>query len=81
MLEKSQAIDIFSQAGAILEGHFRLTSGRHSNQYMQMAQVLKYPAFTEQLARHLAEAFRDDGVELVVGPAMGGIVVAYEVAR
>ncbi|HCF50409.1 MAG TPA: orotate phosphoribosyltransferase [Syntrophomonas sp.] len=81
MLEKTQAIEIFSQAGALLEGHFRLTSGRHSNQYMQCAQVLKYPAFTEQLARHLAEVFKDDGVELVIGPAMGGIVVAYEVAR
>lgn len=81
MLEKSQAIQIFSDSGALLEGHFRLTSGRHSNQYMQCAQVLKYPVFTEQLARHLAEVFKDDGVELVVGPAMGGIVVAYEVAR
>lgn len=81
MLEKSQAIQIFSDSGALLEGHFRLTSGRHSNQYMQCAQVLKYPACTEQLAQHLAEVFKDDGVELVIGPAMGGIVVAYEVAR
>lgn len=81
MLEKSQAIQIFSDSGALLEGHFRLTSGRHSNQYMQCAQVLKYPACTELLAQHLAEVFKDDGVELVIGPAMGGIVVAYEVAR
>jgi len=81
MLEKEQAIQIFTQAGALLEGHFRLTSGRHSNQYMQCAQVLKYPAYTEELARHLAEVFKDDKVELVIGPAMGGIVVAYEVAR
>jgi len=64
-----------------MEGHFRLTSGRHSNQYMQCAQVLKFPGKTELLARHLAEAFKDDKVELVVGPAMGGIIVAYEVAR
>lgn len=81
MLAKEQALEIFTQAGALLEGHFRLTSGRHSNQYMQCAHVLKYPAFTEELARHLAEVFRDDGVEVVIGPAMGGIVVAYEVAR
>ena len=81
MLAKEQALQIFTQAGALLEGHFRLTSGRHSNQYMQCAQVLKYPAFTEELARHLAEVFKDDGVEVVIGPAMGGIVVAYEVAR
>ncbi|MGI6435655.1 MAG: orotate phosphoribosyltransferase [Syntrophomonadaceae bacterium] len=81
MLEKQQSIQIFSDAGALLKGHFSLTSGRHSNQYMQCAQVLKFPAYTEQLARHLAEVFRDEKVELVIGPAMGGIVVAYEVAR
>lgn len=81
MLDKSQAVEIFAKAGALLEGHFLLTSGRHSNQYMQCAQVLKYPDLTEQLARHLAEAFQEDQVDLVVGPAMGGIIVAYEVAR
>lgn len=81
MLNKEQATKIFSDSGALLEGHFRLTSGRHSNQYMQCAQVLKYPQYTEQLARHLADKFADDNVEMVVGPAMGGIIVAYEVAR
>jgi orotate phosphoribosyltransferase len=48
---------------------------------MQCAQVLKYPAYTEQLSRHLAEKFAGDNIELVVGPAMGGIIIAYEVAR
>ncbi|MGR6835673.1 orotate phosphoribosyltransferase [Syntrophomonas erecta] len=81
MLNREEAIKIFSDSGALLEGHFLLTSGRHSNQYMQCAQVLKYPAYTEKLARHLAESFQNDEVELVVGPAMGGIIVAYEVAR
>lgn len=81
MLDKNEAVAIFTEAGALLQGHFRLTSGRHSDQYMQCAQVLKYPDKTEQLARHLAEAFQDDAVELVVGPAMGGIIVSYEVAR
>lgn len=81
MLNKEEAVTIFTDSGALLNGHFRLTSGRHSNQYMQCAQVLQYPAYTEQLARHLADVFRDDQVELVMGPAMGGIVVAYEVAR
>lgn len=81
MLEKEQSTRIFLDSGALLEGHFRLTSGRHSNQYMQCAQVLKYPVYTERLARHLAEVFREAQVELVIGPAMGGIVVAYEVAR
>lgn len=81
MLSKEAAVKIFTESKALLAGHFRLTSGRHSNQYMQCAQVLQYPHFTEQLARHLADKFQDDNVELVVGPAMGGIIVAYEVAR
>ncbi|MGI5879784.1 MAG: orotate phosphoribosyltransferase [Syntrophomonadaceae bacterium] len=81
MLNHDEARQIFVDAQALLNGHFRLTSGRHSNQYMQCAQVLKYPHYTEQLARHLADCFLDDGVELVVGPAMGGIIVAYEVGR
>lgn len=81
MLDQNDATRIFSEAGALLTGHFRLTSGRHSNRYMQCAQVLQYPKYTEQLASHLAEQFAGDRIELVVGPAMGGIIVAYEVAR
>lgn len=81
MLNKEQAIEIFTDSGALMEGHFKLTSGRHSNRYMQCAQVLQYPQYTEKLAAHIVEKFKDDGIELVVGPAMGGIIVAYEVAR
>ncbi len=81
MLSREEAVKIFSDSGALMEGHFLLTSGRHSNQYMQCAQVLQYPAYTEQLARHIADKFEKDGIELVVGPAMGGIIVSYEVAR
>lgn len=81
MLTREEAIAIFDRSGALMEGHFKLTSGRHSNQYMQCAQVLKYPGYTEQLARDIVASFRDSGAELVIGPAMGGIIVAYEVAR
>lgn len=81
MLTKEAANKIFVDSKALLEGHFKLTSGRHSNQYMQCAQVLQYPQYTEQLAADLAEKFKDDNIELVVGPAMGGIIVAYEVGR
>lgn len=81
MLTRDEAVKIFSDSGALMQGHFLLTSGRHSNQYMQCAQVLQYPAYTEQLARHIADLFQNDGIELVVGPAMGGIIVSYEVAR
>lgn len=81
MLGKDEAVKIFTDSGALLNGHFRLTSGRHSSQYMQCAQVLKFPAYTERLSQHLASKFAGDGIELVAGPAMGGIIIAYEVAR
>jgi orotate phosphoribosyltransferase, Thermus family len=81
MLDKTEATSIFTRSGALMEGHFKLTSGRHSNRYMQCAQVLQYPAFTEQLAKHIAEKFADQKIDYVIGPAMGGIIVAYEVAR
>jgi orotate phosphoribosyltransferase len=81
MLSREEAIKIFTDSGALMEGHFLLTSGRHSNQYMQCAQVLQYPAYTEKLAQDIAEKFAGDGIELVIGPAMGGIIVSYEVSR
>ncbi|HMM05217.1 MAG TPA: orotate phosphoribosyltransferase [Clostridiales bacterium] len=80
-MEQNEIYEIFKKSGALLEGHFLLTSGRHSNRYMQCAQVLKYPEYTEKLCKVIADAYRDSGVELVVGPAMGGILVAYEVAK
>lgn len=81
MLSKEEAVKVFTDSGALMEGHFVLTSGRHSDRYMQCAQVLQYPEYTEILARHLADTFRDDHIDVVIGPAMGGIIVAYEVAR
>ncbi len=80
-MDQKEVYEIFKESGALLEGHFLLTSGRHSDRYMQCAQVLKYPDATEKLCKVIADAYRDSGVELVVGPAMGGILVAYEVAR
>lgn len=80
-MDRDKAAQIFEEAGALLNGHFILTSGRHSNQYMQCAQVLQYPGYTEKLAKDIADTFADDNIQLVVGPAMGGIIVSYEVAR
>lgn len=80
-MKKEEIKEIFIQTGALLQGHFILTSGRHSNQYMQCARVLQYPEFTEQLARIMAAYYTDDRIEVVIAPAMGGIIVAYEVAR
>ncbi|NLA06952.1 MAG: orotate phosphoribosyltransferase [Firmicutes bacterium] len=81
VLTREEALRIFVDAGALLSGHFVLTSGRHSDHYMQCAQVLKYPTQTQILASHLADEFRDDGIEIVIGPAIGGIIVSYEVGR
>lgn len=81
MLSREEALRIFVDAGALLAGHFVLTSGRHSDHYIQCAQVLKYPLYTQVLARHLADDFRDDDIEIVIGPAIGGIIVSYEVGR
>jgi len=81
LLTTDEALDIFTSSGALLRGHFIFTSGRHSDVYMQCAQVLRYPEYTEKLAKHLASRFRSDAIDIVIGPALGGIVVAYEVAR
>jgi len=81
MLTKEQILEIFRESEALLTGHFKLTSGRHSPEYVQCAQVLKYPRYTELLCRHMAEFFRDDQVDLVIGPAMGGVTLSYEMAR
>ena len=80
-MESGRAQEIFITSRALMEGHFKLSSGRHSNQYMQCARVQQYPDLHEELALELARAFADDQVEIVVGPAMGGIITAYEVAR
>jgi len=71
----------FREAGALLEGHFLLTSGLHSPKYLQCALVLQDPARAERLARQLAATLAAERVACVVGPAIGGILVAYELAR
>jgi orotate phosphoribosyltransferase len=69
------------RVGALLEGHFELSSGRHSNRYIQCAQLMMHPAEAEVACRDLAGKLADVRADLVVGPAMGGIIVAYELAR
>lgn len=81
MLTMSEVQSIFLSTGAMLNGHFQLTSGRHSNQYFQCALVLQHPQHTEVLCKELAARFADADIDLVVGPALGGIVVSYETAR
>lgn len=74
-------LTIFEQTGALLEGHFQLTSGLHSSRYLQCALVLQYPEHAEFIGRALAAKFSDDRVDAVVAPAIGGIIVAHETAR
>lgn len=81
MLTNKEIEAIFLESEALLNGHFHLTSGRHSGQYMQCAKVLQYPDLTETLCKDLAGRFQGKKINVVVGPAMGGIIVAYEMAR
>ena len=73
--------EIFIKAGAVLKGHFLLTSGLHSPVYWEKFKILQYPRYTEQLCRMIADHFRDQKVEVVAGPTTGGIILAYEVAK
>ena len=73
--------EILKKTGTLLTGHFLLTSGRHSNQYMQCAKILQYPHYAEELVTPLADSFEDDEIDVVLCPAVGGIIVAYELAR
>ena len=77
-------LELFRSTGAYLQGHFRLTSGLHSSEYLQSALVLQHPAAAEKLGRMLAEALRKtvhETVGLVVAPALGGLIIGHEVAR
>ena len=80
-MQSEQVIEKFRQSGALLEGHFLLTSGLHSPVYLQCALVLQDPRNAEQFASGIAEKFRDAAIETVASPAIGGIVIGHEVAR
>jgi orotate phosphoribosyltransferase len=80
-LNEQEILQIFKKSEALLTGHFLLTSGRHSNQYFQCAKVLQYPKYAEQLCSVIAEKFQDTKFDIVISPAIGGLVVGQEVAR
>ena len=75
------AEEIFEKSGAILKGHFLLTSGLHSPVYWEKFRVLQYPNYTQQLCRQIADYFRNQNSQVVAGPTTGGIILAFEVAR
>ena len=80
-MNAEQVIDEFKTSGALLEGHFQLTSGLHSPVYLQCALVLQFPKKAASFAEAIARQFVGKGIQLVASPAIGGIVIGHEVAR
>nr|WP_319488130.1 orotate phosphoribosyltransferase [uncultured Caproiciproducens sp.] len=81
MITQQRVMEILKEAGVLLEGHFKLTSGRHSNKYLQCAKIFRNTKYSEELCAALAEQYRNDKVQIVIGPAMGAVQMAYEVSR
>lgn len=80
-MTEREVLQIFRENSALLEGHFVLSSGLHSDRYIQCALVLQYPRIAGCLCSELAEKVRDLGASVVAAPALGGVIVAHEVAR
>jgi orotate phosphoribosyltransferase len=80
-MKEREVMDIFTRAGAYHQGHFKLSSGLHSGGYLQCALVLQDPQIAARLSEALADKFRADEPDVILGPAMGGVVLAYEMAR
>jgi len=80
-MTESEILEIFKKSGALLTGHYLLTSGRHSDKYFQCAKVLQYPDYNEMLCSIIANHFKNYRIDTVIAPAIGGLVVGQEVAR
>jgi len=80
-LQDHDVIEVFRETGALLEGHFVLSSGLHSETYLQCAIALESPEIAARFAAVIAERFQKDNIQTVASPAIGGIIIGYEVAR
>lgn len=80
-MTQEEVLDIYQKTGALLTGHFLLSSGLHSERYLQSALVLQQPDIATRLCAALAEYFRDSTIEAVIAPALGGVFVSHETAR
>jgi orotate phosphoribosyltransferase len=80
-LNENEILEIFKKTDALLDGHFLLTSGMHSDVYFQCAKVLQYPDYIEELCSIIADEYCDKKIDTVIAPAIGGLVVGQEVAR
>lgn len=78
---ENKIINILQECDALLEGHFLLSSGKHSNRYCQCAKLLMHPQKAEEVLAVVADKLKDIEIDVIVGPAMGGIIVAYELGR
>ena len=83
MLSYKESLEILKETNALLEGHFILSSGLHSNQYIQCAQLMSFPKKAEIICSSLCEKIKNnfDDIEIILSPAMGGVVVGYEIGR
>ena len=80
-MNQEEILKILKDSGALLEGHFILTSGLHSPQYIEKFRVLEQPNYTEILCKEIAAKYKSSGITVVIGPMTGGIILAYETAR
>lgn len=80
-MNSEQILEQFKNAGALLEGHFLLSSGLHSRSYLQCALALQYPSDARDLGRLIANEYVDEGIETVAAPAIGGLIIGYAVAQ
>ncbi|WAM30597.1 orotate phosphoribosyltransferase [Caldicellulosiruptor naganoensis] len=80
-MNESAYLQMFKDTDALLEGHFLLTSGKHSSKYLQCAKILQYPNLAETICKDLAKNFAGQEIDVVIGPAIGAITLSYELAR
>lgn len=80
-MTQQDVLEVFKKTGALLEGHFILTSGYHSPNYFQCAKVLQYPEYNTLFASEIIKSFKDEEIDTVIAPAIGGIVLATEIGR
>lgn len=80
-MTRDELLKIFQDSKALLQGHFKLRSGLHSNRFFQAALLLQYPDIAEKVCRELADKFRHLKIDTVISPAVGGLIVGQEVAR
>lgn len=81
MISRERILNIFEETGVLQHGHFLLSSGRHADKYLQCAQVLQYPQYTNELAKGITELWSEKDIDVVIGPAIGGIIISYAVGQ